>query len=85
MELMLKTSWLRPDLDLLSQLKLLTIPTFVLHRKQDIVPVWAVEKIRNAIPDAELVRLDDCNHYPYIEQPSQFFTELNTFLNKITP
>jgi hypothetical protein len=32
---------------------------------------------------SEIVVLDDCDHFPYIEQPSQFFTELNNFSDKI--
>ena len=48
-----------------------------------IVPVWTAQEIKDAIPQSEIVVLDDCDHFPYIEQPSQFFTELNGFLNKI--
>ncbi len=85
MEVMLKTSWLRPNINLFPQLKTLNVPTFILHGKQDIVPVWTAEEIKSAIPHAEIVILDHCDHFPFIEQPSQFFTELNKFLNKISP
>jgi hypothetical protein len=47
------------------------------------VSVWTAQEIKDAIPRSEIVVLDDCDHFPYIEQPSQFFTELNGFLNKI--
>ena len=85
MEEMLKTSWLRPNIDLFPQLKTLNVPTFILHGKQDIVPVWTAEEIKATIPHAEIVIIDRCDHYPFVEQPSQFFTELNNFLNKISP
>ncbi|MGE4573284.1 alpha/beta fold hydrolase [Parachlamydia sp.] len=83
MEEMSKTSWLRPNIDLFPSLKKLSVPTFILHGKQDIVPVWTAQEIKDAIPQSEIVVLDDCDHFPYIEQPSQFFDELNHFLDKL--
>lgn len=84
-EEMTKTSGLHPGIDLFPHLKNLTVPTFILHGRQDIVPAWTAEEIKKAIPGAEIVILDHSDHFPYIEQPSQFFTELNKFLNKIQP
>ena len=81
--MMSKTSWLHPSINLFPKLKTLTVPTFILHGKQDIVPVWTAEEIKAAIPHAEIVILDHCDHFPYIEQPFQFFSELNNFLYKI--
>lgn len=82
-EEMTKTFWLNPNVDLFPSLKNLTVPTFVLHSRQDIVPVWTAEEIKKAIPGAEIVILENSDHFPYIEQPSQFFIELNKFLYKI--
>ena len=82
LEEMQKTSWLRPNINLFPKLKTLMVPTFILHGKQDIVPAWTSEEIRNAIPHAEIAILDHCGHFAYIEQPSQFFTELDHFLEK---
>lgn len=83
MEEMSKKFWLQPGLNLFPSLKGLTIPTFILHGKQEIVPAWTAQEIKDAIPHAEIVILDNCDHFPYIEQPSQFFSELNKFLRKI--
>lgn len=83
MEEMSKTYWLQPNVNLFPSLKRLAIPTFILHGKQDIVPVWTVQEIKDAIPQSEIVVLDHCDHFPYIEQPSHFFYELNKFLRKI--
>ena len=82
-EEMSKTFWLRPNINLFPSLKKLSVPTFILHGKQDIVPVWTAQEIKDAIPQSEIVVLDYCDHFPYIEQPSQFFRELNKFLKKI--
>jgi len=83
MEEMSKTYWLQPNIDLFPKLKKLKVPTFILHGKQDIVPAWTAQEINDAIPQSEIVILDHCDHFPYIEQPSQFFAELNEFLHKI--
>lgn len=83
MEEMSKTYWLQPNIDLFPSLKKLAVPTFILHGKQDIVPAWTAQEIKDAIPYAEIVILDCCDHFPYIEQPSQFFSKLNKFLIKI--
>lgn len=56
----------------------------VIHGKQDIVPAWTAQEINDAIPQSEIVILDHCDHFPYIEQPFQFFAELNRFLHKIS-
>lgn len=81
---MMKTSYLNPSINLFPKLKTLDIPTFILHGKQDIVPAWTAEEIKEAIPHAEIVILDHCGHFSYIEKPSQFFTELNKFLSKFS-
>jgi proline iminopeptidase len=73
MQEMSKTSWLQPHLDLFPYLKTLRIPTLILLGKQDIGPIWTSEEIKAAIPNAEIVILENCGHFPYIEQPSQFF------------
>ena len=83
MEEMSKTFWLQPNINLFPSLKRLSVPTFILHCKQDIVPAWTAKEIKDAIPQSEIVVLDHCDHFPYIEQPSQFFIELNKFLRKI--
>ncbi|MGK5594806.1 MAG: alpha/beta fold hydrolase [Parachlamydiaceae bacterium] len=84
MEEMSKTFWLQPNINLFPRLKKLLVPTFILHGKQDIVPVWTAQEIKDAIPQSEIVVLDHCDHFPYIEQPSQFFTKLNNFLYQIS-
>lgn len=67
----------------ISQLKTLTVPTFILHGKQDIVPSWTAEEIHAAIAHSEIVLIDHSGHFPFIEQPSAFFKEVRTFLHKI--
>lgn len=80
---MMKTSLLRPDVeDLLPKLASLQIPSLVIHGRQDIVPYWIAEEIAAAIPNALLVLLDHCGHFPYIEHPKKLFTTIREFLFK---
>lgn len=85
MEEMSKTSWLHPSIDVIPKLKDIKVPTLILHGKQDIVPLWTAEDIKNAISDSDLVILDHCGHFPFIEQPTLFFETITLFLNKLNP
>lgn len=82
-EEMSKTFWLQPGVNLFPQLKTLNVPTFILHGKQDIIPAWTAEEIKDAIPDSQIVLLDHSGHFSYMEQPCQFFMQIDKFLNKI--
>lgn len=83
MEEMTKTSQLQAHINLFPKLKTLMVPTLILHGKQDIVPVWTVQGIKEAITHSEIIVLDHSDHFTYIKQPNQFFTELNHFLDKL--
>ncbi|MEC7839209.1 MAG: alpha/beta fold hydrolase [Chlamydiota bacterium] len=82
-EEMAKTAWMQPGIDLLPSLKKLELPTFILHGKQDIVPVWAAEEIHKAIPNSEIVLIDKCGHFAFLERPLQFNAAVHRFLRKI--
>jgi proline iminopeptidase len=83
MEVMSKTSWLRPSNDLFPQLKKLNVPTLIIHGKQDIIPVWTAQEIKEAIPQAQMLSLEKCGHFPYIEKPDEVFFQINRFLTDI--
>lgn len=83
MQVMSETSWLRPNINLFPQLKKLNVPTLVIHGKEDIVPLWTAQQIGKTIPHAEIVTVEECGHFPYIEQPDQLFTQIRHFLDGI--
>ncbi len=83
MELMLKTSWLRPNTNLFPQLEKLNVPTLILHGKQDIVPLWTAQEIKEAIPHAQIITIEKCGHFPFIEKPNEVFLQINRFLADI--
>lgn len=82
-EIMMKTS--NPNTNLFAQLTKLNVPSLVIHGQQDIIPLWTAQKIKNTIPDAQILILKKCGHFPYIEKPNELFDQINYFLelNKI--
>lgn len=83
MEVMSKTSWLRPSNNLFPQLEKLNVPTLIVHGKEDIVPIWTAQEIKEAIPQVKMFSLEKCGHFPYIEKPDEVFFQINRFLTDI--
>ena len=56
-------------------------PVLVIHGNDDfLMPVENAHILTNKIEQAELVTLDDCGHYPHIEQPKLLIDTLAKFL-----
>ena len=69
------------DYDLLApgQLDSVTIPTLILHGRQDPIPLASSEAAAKAM-GAALVVIEGSGHVPYVEQPGQLFPPLQVFL-----
>ena len=72
------------DFDLRPALRDLRIPAFVVHGRQDPIPIASSMGIADAL-GTKLVLLDDCGHVPYVEQPGQLFPPLLAFLREPAP
>jgi proline iminopeptidase len=59
--------------DLLPKLRTLTIPTRVVHGDYDHIPAGFPASVADAMPNATLTLLDRCGHFPWIEQPEEFY------------
>lgn len=58
-------------------------PTLVVWGRQDVlIPLVSGEKLRDGIPGATLVLIDECGHAPEIEKPAEFNRALLEFLGK---
>ncbi|MBW3590161.1 MAG: alpha/beta fold hydrolase [Actinobacteria bacterium] len=58
-------------------------PVLVIGGDSDwITPPREVEQLALALPRGELVLLDRCGHFPWIEQPAAFFRTVRDFLNR---
>jgi pimeloyl-ACP methyl ester carboxylesterase len=62
------------------------VPTLLLWGKEDqITPVWVAERFHALIPDAELIVLPNCGHFPMLEQEEAFNAFLVWWLRETRP
>ena len=64
-------TWDRPDYDLLARLREIQVPALVIASSEDFIPLAVATEIAGALPNAELVVLEGCGHFPYLEQPDR--------------
>jgi proline iminopeptidase len=69
------------DYDILPALGTLRLPAFVVHGKEDPIPLASSQAAARAL-GTECVVLHDCGHVPYVEQPHQLFPPLLAFLRE---
>jgi len=67
-------------IDLRDQLHALSMPTLIMHGKQDaIVPFSASRALAKALPDSQLKKFEACGHAPFLTQPEAFNISLNNW------
>lgn len=79
---LVKETWLSRDYDLLPKIKLLCVPTLILHGDHDLIPVECAAHIAQAIPGARFVLLNDCGHFSYLEHPEAVRKEVVGFFDE---
>lgn len=67
------------DYDLRPALSSLRVPAFVVHGREDPIPLASSQEAARAL-GTECVVLERCGHVPYVEQPEQLFAVLERFL-----
>lgn len=72
---------LEKPFDLHERLKEIRIPTLVIHGDDDPIPLSSAQHIHENIPESKFVVLENCGHYPYVEQAELYFRSINEFLN----
>lgn len=80
MQALVQTEWMRPTINLFPDIKNLHIPTLVIHSSHDTIPVHTSQAIADALPDAELLLIEKCGHYPFVEKPKECFKAISEFL-----
>lgn len=68
------------NINLFPVLKLLKVPTLIIHGNQDIVSKQISQEIKEAIPNTQIIYLDECSHFAYIEKPNEVFSAIREFL-----
>lgn len=70
------------DYDILPALSTLRLPAFLVHGKEDPIPLASSQAAARAL-GTECIVLHDCGHVPYVEQPDQLFPPLLAFLREL--
>lgn len=68
------------SINLFPDLKLLKLPTLIVHGNQDSMTQQTILEIKEAIPNAQIVYLEQCGHFSYIEKPKELFSAIRQFL-----
>jgi proline iminopeptidase len=68
--------------DLAPMLSGITVPALVIHGAGDAIPLASTAGYADALPNGELLVMDGSGHFPWLEEPTEFFTAVNTFLRR---
>ena len=69
------------DLSAPGQLDTVSVPTLIVHGKEDPIPFASSEAAARALR-AELVAINGSGHVPYVEEPTQLFNAIRKFLDR---
>jgi pimeloyl-ACP methyl ester carboxylesterase len=62
------------------RLPALALPVLLVHGRFDPIPYWSAEQTAALIPDVSLEPIDDCGHFPWLEQPGELRRHIAGFL-----
>jgi proline iminopeptidase len=79
---LMRDTWQVDGYDLLPKLQTLKIPTLVISGGYDFIPPEIAAHIAQAIPHAQLVTLENCGHFAYLECPGEVRNALNEFFQR---
>ena len=65
------------------ELSRIQCPTLILHGADDAIPLLTSRELQKQISGSQLVVLNNCGHFPYIECPREFFQSLRRFLDPL--
>jgi proline iminopeptidase len=70
------------DYDIVEKLKIINCPTLIIHGDYDPIPLESSEMIHHSIRGSELVVIEDCGHFPFVEAPEIFARAVESFLER---
>ncbi|WP_428262489.1 alpha/beta fold hydrolase [Haliangium sp.] len=73
------------DWDWRAELAGVPAPTLIIHGHDELIPMEMVEEWVTSLPDARILRVPACGHFPYVEQPDIAFPAMNEFLSGSWP
>ena len=82
---MFADAWLLHDYQVMSHLKNYPSPVLVLDGKQDVMGIETAQFITSSFSTARLVLIDECGHYPWIDNPKPYFRAIDSFISAHPP
>jgi class 3 adenylate cyclase len=71
------------DLDIRDILPAIRVPTLVLHRTNDVLPIEGARYLAERIPDATFIELDGEDHWPWVVAPDEVCDHVEEFLTGV--
>lgn len=68
--------------DLAPMLGGIQVPALVIHGAGDAIPLASTAGYSSALPNGELLVMDGSGHFPWLEEPTEFFTAVNNYLRR---
>jgi proline iminopeptidase len=69
----------RIGFDCSDRLKKLDIPVLIIQGKEDIISIKTAQTAMDVLPNANLVLLENCGHYGWLDQPAQYFEAIEKY------
>ena len=69
--------------DIQEILKNITVPTLIIHGKNDAIPEKNAQDIAHLIPNAQCIVMENANHFLFQDNPEEFHTLVKDFLHRV--
>ena len=69
--------------DLHPQLSSLEVPTLIIYGAHEPAASLSGPALEEVLPEAELVVLPECGHFPFVERPEAYFEAISQFISDI--
>ncbi len=79
---LMRDTWDKAGYDLLPSLRTLRIPALVIYGDHDFIPGDIATHIAQAIPSAQMITLDGCGHFAYLECPDEVRMAFQDFFRR---
>ena len=79
---MFADAWLLHNYQVMKHLKDYPSPVLVVEGKQDVMSEETAQLIASSFSTAQLALIDQCGHYPWIDNPQPYFDRIESFLRK---
>ncbi len=73
----------RIGFDCSDQLRSFDQPVLIIQGKQDIISKETAEKAHAVLPNSEIIFLDKCGHYGWLDQPDLYYRAIRDYLSKL--